>query len=131
IWNYARSQTRLWRGELLSARASLEEVIGLHDLAVHAQLFQHVGTDPHVIGLAYLGHVLLFLGYPNQALMRAEAAIRQARQLAHAPTTAHCLAFNIRQASILGDETRLASCAQELRALTQEHGYPLWSALVP
>jgi class 3 adenylate cyclase/predicted ATPase len=131
IGYYARSQTHLWRGELLSARVSLEEVIGLHDLAVHAQLFQHVGADPHVIGLVFLGHVLLFLGYPDQALMRAEAAIRQARQLAHAPTVAYCLEFNARQASILGDEARLAQRVQEFRALIQEHGYPQWSAQVP
>ena len=122
--------TRAYRGELLSARASLEELIDLYDLAVHAQSFQHAATDPNAVGLAYLGHVLLFLGYPDQALTRAEAAIRQARQLAHAPTVAHCLAYNARQASILGDEARLAHWVQELHALTQEHGYPLWSAHV-
>jgi predicted ATPase len=60
--------------------------------------------------------------------MRAEAAIRQARQLAHAPTVAHCLAYNARQASILGDEARLTHWVQELRAVAQEHGYPQWSA---
>jgi predicted ATPase len=123
--------THMNRGELLSARASLEELIGLHDLAARAQLFQYAGPDPNVTGLAEIAHVLLFLGYPDQALARAEAAIRQARQLAHAPTVAQCLALNARQASIRGDEARLAHWVQELHALTQEHGYPLWSALVP
>ena len=41
-----------------------------------------------------------------------------------------CLAFNARQASILRDETRLAHWVQELHTLTQEHGYPYWSAEV-
>ena len=131
IGYHARGVTHLWRGELLSARASLEEVIGLYDLAAHAQLFRYAATDPNATGLAYLGYVLLFLGYPDQALMRAEVAIRQARQLAHAPTMAHCLSLKARQASILGDEARLAQWVQELRALTQEHGYPQWSAYVP
>jgi class 3 adenylate cyclase/tetratricopeptide (TPR) repeat protein len=126
-----RGGTHLYRGELLSARASLEEGIGLYDLAVRAQLFQHAATDPNASGLVYLGHVLSLLGYPDQALVRAEAAIRQARQLAHAPTVALCLAHNARPASILGDEARLAHWVQELRALTEEHGYPLWSAQVP
>jgi predicted ATPase len=121
----------MWRGELLSARANLEEGIGLYDLAVHAQLFQHAAADPNATGLAATGTVLLLLGYPDQALMRAEAAIRQARHLAHAPTVAHCLAFSAVQASILGDEARLAQRLEKFRALTQEHGYPLWSALVP
>src|SRR5262245_17987031 len=123
--------THLWRGELLSARASLEEMISLYDLAVHAQLFRYVGTDSNVMGLAAMGHVLLLLGHPDQALLRAEAAIRQARQLVHAPTVAQCLAFNARQASILGDEARLAHWVQEFHAVTQEHEYPQWSAVVP
>jgi DNA-binding winged helix-turn-helix (wHTH) protein/predicted ATPase len=122
--------THMYRGEQLSARASLEEMISSYDVAVHARLFRYGGTDPNAVGLAAIGHVLLFLGYPDQALMRAEAAIRQARQLAHAPTVAHCLSFNARQASILGDEARLARCAQELHALTEEHGYPHWAAHV-
>jgi predicted ATPase len=122
--------THMYRGELLSARAKLEEMIRLYDLAVHVQWIQYGGADPNATSLAVIGHVLLFLGYPDQALLRAEAAIRQARQLAHAPTVANCLAFNARQASILGDEARLAHWVQELRALTQEHGYPHWSAQV-
>jgi tetratricopeptide (TPR) repeat protein len=81
---YTLGLTHLWRGELLSARSNLEEAIGLYDLAVHAQLFQYAGTDLNVGGLASIAYVLLLLGYPDQALMRAEAAIRQARQLAHA-----------------------------------------------
>jgi predicted ATPase len=123
--------THWYRGELLSARASLEEMIRLYNLAVHAQLFQYGRADPNATGLLYLGHVLLLLGCPDQALMRAEAAIRQARQLAHAPTVAHCLVYNTRQASILGDEARLAHWVQELHAVTEEHGYAQWSALVP
>ncbi|QWG16540.1 AAA family ATPase [Bradyrhizobium sediminis] len=128
---FTRGLTHAYRGELQSARASLEEVIGLYDLAAHRQLFRYSGTDPYAIALASIGQVLLFLGYPDQALMRAEAAIRQARQLAHAPTVAQCLAFGAARASTLGDEAQLAHCEQELRTLTEEHGYAQWSALVP
>jgi predicted ATPase len=123
--------THLYRGDLLSARASLEEVICRYDSAVHGHLFQQAGTDPNVVNLAYLGHVLSLLGYPDQALIRAEEAIRHSRQLAHAPTTADCLAQSARIASILGDEAHLAHWVQELLALAHEHGYPLWSAQVP
>jgi class 3 adenylate cyclase/predicted ATPase len=128
---YTLGVTQMHRGELLSARASLEEVIRLYDSPVHGQLFQHAGTDPNVVGLAYLGFVLSLLGYPDRALVRAEEAIRQARQSAHAPTTANCLAISARIASVLGDEARLAHWVQELRTVTEEHGYPLWSAHVP
>jgi predicted ATPase len=123
--------TQAYRGELLSARASLEEVIGRCDLTTHSQLFRYAGTDPQAVALAAIGQILLFLGYADQSLVRAEAAIRQSRRLAHAPTVAQCLAFGAARASTFGDETRLAYCVQELRALTQEHGYAQWSALVP
>ena len=123
--------THSYRGELQSARASLEEVIRRNDLAARPQLLRYAGTDPQAIASAAIGQVLLFLGYPDQALMRAESAITQARQLAHAPTVAQCLAFGAARASTVGDEARLAHCVQELRALTQEHGYAQWSALVP
>jgi class 3 adenylate cyclase/DNA-binding SARP family transcriptional activator/predicted ATPase len=123
--------TQAYRGELQSARASLEEVIGRCDLTTHSQLFRYAGTDPHAIALAATGQILLFLGYADQSLMRAEAAIKQSRRLAHAPTMAQCLAFGAARASTFGDEARLAYCVQELRALTQEHGYAQWSALVP
>jgi class 3 adenylate cyclase/predicted ATPase len=125
---FTRGQMHMYRGELLSARARLEEVIRLYDPAVHAQLFQHAGTDPNVIGLARLGFVLSLLGYPDQALVRAEEAI--ARRTTHAPTMAQCLTISARIASVLGDEARLAHWVPELHALTQEHGYPFWSAHV-
>jgi predicted ATPase len=96
---------------------------------VELEVYAFLTTTPNK--LAVIGHVVLFLGYPDQALMRAEAAIRQARQLAHPPTVAQCLAHNARQASISWDEARLAHWVQELHALTQEHGYAQWSALVP
>ena len=131
LGHFTRGMTYSYQGELPSSRASFEQVIGRNDLAAYPQLIRYAGTDPQAIALAVLGRVLLFLGYPDQASMRCEAAMRQARQLAHAPTIAQCLAFGAAQASALGDGTHLAACIQELRALTQQHGYPQWSALVP
>jgi DNA-binding SARP family transcriptional activator/class 3 adenylate cyclase/predicted ATPase len=130
LGHFTGGLTYSYRGELQSSRASLEEVIG-RDLVAHPQLLLYAGTDPQAIASAVIARVLLFMGYPDQALMRSEAALRQARQLAHAPTLAQCLAFGAAQAAALENETRLAGYVQELRALTREHGYPQWSALVP
>jgi class 3 adenylate cyclase/DNA-binding SARP family transcriptional activator len=123
--------THSYRGELQKSRASLEEVVGRNDWAARPQLLQYTGTDPQSIALAVIARVLLFMGYPDQALMRGEAALRQARQLAHAPTIVQCLAFAAAQASALGNETDLACRVEELRVLTREHGFPQWSALAP
>jgi class 3 adenylate cyclase/DNA-binding SARP family transcriptional activator/predicted ATPase len=131
LGNFTAGLTYSYQGELPSSRASLEEVIGRNDLAAHPQLLRYAGTDPLAIALAVIARVLLFMGYPDQASLRNEAAMRQARQLAHAPTMAQCLAFGAAQASALGNEADLARRVEELRALTREHGFPQWSALAP
>jgi predicted ATPase len=115
----------------MSARAKLEEALWLYDSAAHGQLFRQLGLDTNAIALAHLGFNLSLLGYPDQALVRAGEAISQARQRAHPATLEQCLALSARTASILGDEVRLAHWVQDLRALTLEHGYPVFSAQVP
>ena len=131
VGNHALGYTHLFQGELLSARAKLEEALRLYDSTAHGQLFRQLGLDTNAIALAHLGLNLSLLGYPDQALVRAEQAISQARQRAHTPTMEQCLALSARTASILGDEARLAHWVQELRALTQEHGYRVFSTEVP
>src|SRR5262249_50366790 len=120
-----------YQGELQQSRGSLEEVIRRNALTAEPQLLRYAGTDTQAIALAVLGRVLLFLGFPDQAFMRGEAAMKQAHPLAHAPPIAQGLALGAAQASALGNGTYLAQCIQELGALTREHGYPQWSALVP
>ena len=130
LGNHAVGVTYLHRGALLSARSKLEEATRLYDASEHRQLFQQVGTDPHLMALGFLALAKSWLGYPDQSLVRAAEAIRQAQQSAHAPTRAQCLAMGARLALILGDEARCAEWVQELSALTLEHGYPSWSAQV-
>jgi predicted ATPase/class 3 adenylate cyclase len=131
LGNHALGYTHLFGGELLSARAKLEEALRLYDSTAHGQLFRQLGLDTNAIALAHLGLNLSLLGYPDQALVRAGEAISQARQHAHTATMEQCLALSARTASILGDEVRLAHWVQGLRALTQEHDYPVFSAQVP
>jgi predicted ATPase len=130
VGNQALGSTHLFQGELLSARAKLEEALR-YDSTAHGQLVRQLGLDTNAIALAHLGFNLSLLGYPDQALVRAREAIRRARQRAHTATMEQCLALSARTASILGDVVRLAQWVEELRALTQEHGYPVFSAQVP
>ena len=130
LGNHAVGVTLLHRGQLLSARSNLEEAVRLHDLADHSQLFQQAGTDPNVMGLAFLGLTLSWLGYPDQAFARIHEAIRRARRSAYVPTMAQCLAMSARLALILGDRARLVEWVKELAKLTEEQGYPSWSSQV-
>jgi predicted ATPase len=71
------------RGRFALSRSHLEEVLSLYDPNSHHSLGPQTGSHPQVVAQAYLGIVLLCLGFPDQALVRANAAIAEARRLAH------------------------------------------------
>jgi class 3 adenylate cyclase len=70
-------------GEFASSRSHLEGVLRLYEPIPHRLLADQTGTYPQVAAQAYLGSVLLCLGYPEQALARSNGAIAEARRLAH------------------------------------------------
>jgi len=79
--------------------------------------------------MAFLGNVLFCLGYPDQALMQSNAAIAEARRLAHAPSLAQSLAFGAVLLSLVGDNAILGEWVDELVAVTIEQGFAHWGAL--
>ena len=130
LGNHAVGVTHLHRGQLALARHNLGEAARLYDLADHGQYFRQAGTNLNVMGLAFLGLTLSFLGYPDQALVRIDEAIGRATRSAHVPTMMQCLTMSARLALILGDRARFAEWVQELSKLTEEHGFPSWSSQV-
>jgi predicted ATPase len=76
-----------------------------------------------------LGVVLLALGYPEQALARSAASVAEGRRLAHLPSLASVLALGAVPVSLVGDGALLGEWADELAALTSEHGLPFWGAI--
>jgi len=76
-----------------------------------------------------LGWALWFLGYPEQALRRARAALALAREIAHAPSieiALNCLTFLHQHRR---DASATQQSADEMIALATEQGLPLWLAL--
>ena len=94
-----------------------------------ARLSHQAGIHPHVHSQAYLGIVLFCLGFPDQALARSNAAIAEARRLAHPPSLASSLALGARLLSLVGDNAALDERADQLVAVTTEQGFPYWGAL--
>jgi len=77
----------------------------------------------------FLRIVLFCLGFPDRALALSNAALAEARTLAHPPTVAGSLAINIRLLSLVGDEGALVERTKQLIAVATEQGFPLWRAL--
>jgi predicted ATPase len=75
-----------------------------------------------------LGNVLFCLGFPNQAVARSNAAIAEARKMAHLPSLAACLVYGARLHSLIGDDAILDKRAAELVAIATDRGFAHWGA---
>ena len=103
---------------IVALTAQTEQILIVHQ----------AGTHPHVNSQACLGIVPFCLGYPDQALARSNAAIAEARRLAHPPTLAVNLTLGARLLSLVGNHAVLGAWVDQLVAVTTEQGFPLWRA---
>jgi predicted ATPase len=91
----------------------------------HAFLY---GTDPGVYCLSFAARTLFELGYPDQALKRANEALTLAQELAHPHSLAIALVF----AGLVHLHRREGQLSQKyaeaLITLATKHGFPFWVA---
>jgi hypothetical protein len=73
--------------------------------------------------------VLLCLGYPEQALARNNAAIAEARRLAHSPSLAVGLSIGNKLLSLVGDYFALGGLTDDLITVAAQQSFTFWSAL--
>src|SRR5215813_8151323 len=118
----------MFAGRFASSRPHLEEVVALHDPISDHSLVHQVGFYPHVNSQGLLGIVLFCLGFPDEALARSNAAIVDARRLAHLPSLAVSLANGITALSLVGDNAALDEWVDQVVAVTTEQGFPVWRA---
>jgi tetratricopeptide (TPR) repeat protein len=119
----------MFAGRSTLSRSHLEAALALYDPIVHRSLVHQVGAHPHVSSYTYLGPVLFCLGYPDPALTQSNAAVAEARRLAHPPALAASLTVGGRLLSLGGDNAALNQRTDELIAVATEQGFPLWLAL--
>jgi predicted ATPase len=73
---HAMGSTSYWMGQLLRAKENFESAIALYDLEHHrGSIVRYGGLDAKVRSLCYLAMTLWQLGYADQALNKANAAI--------------------------------------------------------
>jgi class 3 adenylate cyclase/predicted ATPase len=116
-------------GRFGSSRSHLEEARTLYDPISHSSLVHQAGVHPQVSSQAWLGIVLFCLGYPDQGLARSNAAIAEARRLAHAPSLALSFSMGARLLSHVGDNAAFAERVDQLIPVTTEQGFPFWRAI--
>jgi class 3 adenylate cyclase/predicted ATPase len=120
--------TLMFAGRFASSSSHFEEAIALYDPISHGSLVHLARVHPDVNSQAFLGIVLFCLGFPDQASARSNAAIAEARRLAHPPTFAMSLDNGARLLTLIGEKTALDERADQLVAVTTEQGLPHWGA---
>jgi predicted ATPase len=118
----------LYRGRFGHSKSHAEAGLALYDPTAHRSIVDQTGIHPQVYFQGYLAWVLFCSGYPNQAFTRANAAIAEARRLAHPPSLAAGLVVGAMLLSLDGKDAALNEPAEELVAVTTEQGFPFWVA---
>jgi predicted ATPase len=78
--HFGLGNTLLWLGEFTKARIYLEQAIKLYDPSRHRSS-QIVSINSGVFSWAFLGHVLWYPGYPDQALKAIRTAVTHADEI--------------------------------------------------
>ena len=128
VGHLSSARTLIYVGKFASSRSHLEAVLALYDPVSHRSRIPQAAIYPHITSRAYLGNVLFFLGFPDWGLAQSNAAIVEARRLAHAPSLAGVLLTAARLLSLVGDDPALDERASELVSVATEQGWPPWAA---
>jgi predicted ATPase len=128
LGHYSAGRNALFAGRFASSRSHQEAVLALRDPVSDSSLVHQIGFYPYVNSQGLLGIVLFCLGFPDQASARSNAAIAEARRLAHLPSLAVSLANGITALSLAGDNTALDAWVDQVVAVTTEQGFPVWRA---
>jgi predicted ATPase len=129
VAHYAAGATCLWAGELIRARANLEESVASYAPEQRSYPIFQVGQDPGVACRAYAGKALWLLGFPDQARASSHAALALATELAHPFSHAYALNIASMELQFRGEAQGVYEYADASVALSTEHGFLPWSAL--
>jgi predicted ATPase len=113
-------------GDVAQGRAHFDRAVALYDPAEHRPLAVRFGHDSRVAVLCYRSWSLWMLGYPDAALMDAEHALKDAREIGQAATLAYALAHASFPTLHCGSHASAAAQSQELVALAEDKGAWFW-----
>ncbi|OAF19989.1 adenylate/guanylate cyclase domain-containing protein [Bradyrhizobium neotropicale] len=129
LGHYIHGASCHYRGEFVTARGLLELCDGLRDPAARAICAAIAVADPRAASQGHLAVTLALLGDIDQGHARADEALSEARSLDHPFTVAFVLSKVCAVEAAAGLPHDALRHAEELVALSNEHGFPLWLGL--
>jgi predicted ATPase len=123
-----QGQVRFYLGEFVAAHALFEQCHGLNDPAHRAVYAAVAPSDPYAQTLAWLAQTLTSLGYIDQGRSRINKALREVRRVGHVHTLVYVLSWAAFVDFTTGSPHEAQRHAEEMVALSDEHGFPHWLA---
>jgi predicted ATPase len=108
-------------GEFAQARAHFEQSLALYNR--HTPRAYGFVFNPGVDSLCGLSQTLYLLGYPDQALQRAQEALALARELAHPFSLAEALSYAARMHRRRGEQEAAQALEEASMALCCKQGF--------
>jgi TOMM system kinase/cyclase fusion protein len=115
-------------GEFARARDLTQEGVSLYDPDRHRGLAFAFGQDPGITNGAYLAWNLWFLGYPDEALARAEQTAALGRALDHPLSIAFSTCFVAMIRNYRGEHAAARELCARVLPLCADRNFALWTA---
>ena len=116
------------RGDIAEGRAHLDRAIKLYDSAQHRPLATRFGQDVGAATLCWRSIACWLLGYPQNALIDIEHALKIAREIGHSATLLYLLNFSTWPHIQCGNYAEANALLDEFTALKDETGSLFWEA---
>jgi predicted ATPase len=126
IGNRLMGVSCLMLGDLETARTYFDNAVALYAPAEHRPLAARFLQDVGCMALAYRSIASWALGYPDVALKDADALLNNAREVGQVGTTMYTLMHVCFPELLAGRIAAAQAHAQELIALAEDKGTPLW-----
>jgi predicted ATPase len=122
-------QSLLCTGDVAQGREHYDQAMALYDPSLHRPLATRFAQDVGAAILCYRSLALWLLGHPEAAVSDIAQALKAARDIGHAATLMYTLGHAQLTHIHCGNYATANALSDELVALADEKGAPLWKAL--
>ena len=119
---YLMGNTLMSTGDIAQGRAHYDQAMALYNSAEHRLLAMRIGQDSGPVILSWRSQALWMLGYPEAALIDAEHALKDAREIGQAATLMNALGLTTTTHILCGNYAAAKARSDELVALADEKG---------
>jgi class 3 adenylate cyclase/predicted ATPase len=117
-----------YTGDLTKGRTHYDQASALYNPTKHRPLAMRFGQDHWVTVLSFRTDILWILGYPDAALVDADRAIKDAREIGQAATLMFALSHTLLTQTYCGSYAAATAQADELVATADQKGSLFWKA---